>query len=137
MWRTLAIEVCGLAILSIAGCGGPKLVPVEGAITLDGRPLAGATIAMELVGGEKEYRLFAGDTDAAGRYVLKPFEKGGEGAIPGEYRVLIKSVKAPPGANEMTVLPKDPVPPEYQNGSKTLTVPEGGIKNADFAIKTR
>ena len=50
---------------------------------------------------------------------------------------MIKSVKIPPGANEMTVLPKEPVPTEFQNGSKTLTVPEGGITNADFAIKTR
>lgn len=104
---------------------------------LDGKPLAGATVAMELVGGEKGFRLFSGESDANGRYVLIPFEKSGTGAIPGEYHVIIKSVKAPPGANEMTVLPKEPVPQEYQNGSKTLTVPEGGITNADFAIKTR
>ncbi len=104
---------------------------------LDGKPLAGATIAMELVGGEKEFRLFSGEADVSGRYVIKPFESNRVGALPGEYHLMIKSVKAPPGANEMTVLPKDPVPPEYQNGSKTLTVPEGGIKNADFAIKTR
>lgn len=131
------IVICGLALASAAGCGGPKLVPVEGAIMLDGKPLAGATIAMELVGGEKEFRLFSGEADVSGRYVIKPFESNRVGALPGEYHLMIKSVKAPPGANEMTVLPKDPVPPEYQNGSKTLTVPEGGIKNADFAIKTR
>ena len=134
-----ASTVCGLALAlaSLTGCGGPKLVPVEGTITLDGKPLAGATIGMELVGGTKDFRLFSGETDANGRYVLKPFEKSGAGAIPGEYHVMIKSVKAPPGADEMTVLPKDPVPQEYQNGSKTLTVSEGGVTNADFAIKTR
>jgi hypothetical protein len=113
------------------------LVPVEGTITLDGKPLVGATIGLELDGGEKNFRLFSGETGADGRFAIKPFEKGGEGALPGTYHVMITSVKAPPGANEMTVLPKDPVPLEYQNGSKTLTVPEGGLTNADFAIKTR
>jgi hypothetical protein len=132
-----AILICGLAIASAGGCGGPKLVPVEGAITLDGKPLAGATIALELVGGEKEFRLFSGEADASGKYVIKPFESSRVGALPGEYRVMIKSVKAPPGANELTVLPKDPVPPEFQNGSKTLTVPAAGIADANFVINTR
>ena len=137
MWRSGAITVCGIALSSITGCGAPKLVPVEGTITLDGRPLAGATIGMELVGGEKDFRLFSGATDASGRYVIKPFESNREGALAGKYHVMITSVKAPPGANEMTVLPRDPIPQEYQNGSKTLTVPEAGTTNADFAIKTR
>ncbi len=137
MWRTRAIECFGVVLASVAGCGGPGLVPVEGTITLDGKPLAGATIGMELVGGEKDFRLFSGETDSSGRYTIKPFERNRAGALAGEYHVVITSVKAPPGANEMTVLPKEPVPPEYRNGSKTLTVPEGGITNADFAIKTR
>jgi hypothetical protein len=137
MWHVRAIVSCGLALASAAGCGGPKLVPVEGTITLDGKPLAGATIALELVGGEKAFRLFSGDADVSGKYVIKPFESNRVGALPGEYHVMIKSVKTPPGADEMTVLPKDPVPPEFQNGSQTLTVPAGGIKSADFAIKTR
>ena len=136
MWRTRFIAVCGVALAGIAGCGS-GLVPVEGTITLDGKPLAGATIGMELVGGAKDFRLFSGETDANGRYVIKPFEKNRSGALVGEYHVMITSVKAPPGANEMTVLPKDPVPQEYQNGSKTLTVPEGGITDANFAITTR
>ena len=134
--RVTAVCVVVLAIGGLTGCG-PSLVPVEGTITLDGKPLAGATIGMELVDGEKDFRLFSGETDANGRYAMRPFERGGEGALVGEYRVMIRSVKAPPGANEMTVLPKEPVPAEYQNGSKALTVPEGGITNADFAIKTR
>lgn len=136
MWHPRIILVYGLSLACAAGCGGPKLVPVEGAIVLNGKPLAGATIALELVGGEKDFRLFSGETDASGKYVIKPFESNRVGALPGEYRVMIKSVKAPPGANEMTVLPKEPVPAEFQNGSKSLTVPEDGITNADFAIKT-
>jgi hypothetical protein len=137
MWRTRTIAVCGIALAILAGCGGSNLVPVEGTITLDGKPVTEGTIGMELVGGPKDFRLFSGETDAAGHYVIRPFEHGGTGAVPGEYRVMIHTVKAPPGADELTEIPKDPVPQEYQNGSKTLTVPEGGITNADFAIKTR
>ena len=137
MWRTRALRFIVLAFQASAGCGGRAWFPVEGTITLDGKPLAGATIGMELVGGAKDFRLFSGETDATGRYVIKPFERNREGALAGQYHVMISSVKAPPGANEMTVLPKDPVPQEYQNGSKTLTVPEGGITNADFQIKSR
>jgi hypothetical protein len=136
MWRMSYNAIYSAALATIAGCGS-GLVPVEGTITLDGKPLAGATIGMELVGGEKDFRLFSGETDASGRYVVKPFEKNRMGALPGEYHVMITSIKAPPGANEMTVLPKEPVPEAYRNGSKTLTVPEGGITNADFSIKTR
>ena len=134
-WRRF-IAIGGVVLASVTGCG-PSLVPVEGMITLDGKPLAGATIGMELVGGEKDFRLFSGETDADGRYAIKPFESDREGALAGEYHVMITSVKAPPGANEMTVLPPERVPPEYQNGSKTLQVPEGGTTDADFAIKTR
>ena len=131
------IVVCIALLASSAGCGGAGLVPVAGTITLDGKPLSGARIGMELVGGEKDFRLFHGETDANGKYTIKPFERNRTGALAGEYRVMITSVIAPPGANEMTVLPKEPVPQEYRDGSKTLTVPEGGITNADFAIRTR
>jgi hypothetical protein len=135
MWRLLLIAWFAFALAGAAGCGGPTLVPVEGVITLDGKPLVGATIAMELVGGEKDLRLFAGETDASGKYAIKPFESTRIGALPGEYRIMIKSVKSP--QDEMVEPPKDPVPVEFQNGTKTLTVPEGGITNADFAITTR
>jgi hypothetical protein len=54
-----------------------------------------------LSGGDKELRLFSGQTDAAGKFVVTAFDSGREGAIPGEYSVMIRSVKAPPGADEL------------------------------------
>lgn len=136
VWPRVSNVMWCLVLTSVVGCG-PSLVPVEGIITLDGKPLAGATIGMELVGGAKNFRLFSGETDAQGHYVIKPFERNSPGALVGEYRVMIRSVKAPPGANEMTVLPKERVPLEYHDGSKSLMVPAGGITNADFAIRTK
>jgi hypothetical protein len=133
-WR---IACTGFAIVVMLGCGGPGLVPVEGTVTLDGKPLANATIGMELSGGDKEHRFFGGETDSAGKYVIAPFEQSSTGAIPGEYSVMIRSVKAPPGSNEMTVLPPEKVPMSYRDGSLKLSVPEGGTTSANFEIKTR
>jgi hypothetical protein len=104
---------------------------------MDGKPLANATIALELIGGDRESRFFSGETDAAGKYAIVPFEDGGQGVVPGDYSVMIRSVKAPPGANEMTELPPERVPMSYRDGSLKLTVPAEGMTAADFDIKTR
>ena len=126
-----------LCLLALLGCSGASLVPVEGTVTLDGKPLANATVGLERSGGDKESSLYTADTDAAGKFAIRSFDSGRIGAVPGEYAVMIRSVKAPPGANEMTVLPPERVPPAYRDGSMKLTVPEGGTTTADFAIKTR
>jgi hypothetical protein len=122
---------------ALTGCGSAGLVPVEGVVTLDGKPLVGVTVALERMDGPAENRLFAGETDAQGRYAVHPFEKSATGAPPGEYRVMITSVKASPGADEMTEFPREPVPEEFRNGSRTITVPEGGTTEANFAIQSR
>lgn len=122
---------------ALAGCGRSDLVPVEGVVTLDGEPLEGATIGMELVGGDKDFRLFTAETDTNGRYAIRPFEHSSSGALPGEYHVMITSVKAPPGANEMTVLPPERVPLAYRDGKYKLSVPAAGNVAANFDMKTR
>ncbi len=134
--RFTTITSIVLVVAGCVGCGGVDLVPVEGTVTLDGKPLVGATVALERTDLAGNKQLFAGDTDATGRYAIKPFGQSATGAIPGEYRIMITSVKAPPGADEMTVFPKEPVPDEYRNGSRTLAVPAEGIANADFTIKS-
>ena len=67
--RTLSVGLvsCALLAVTLAGCptGGrevPDLVPVSGTVTLDGEPLAGASL---MFGG-----VAYGDTDASGRYEL-------------------------------------------------------------------
>ena len=68
--------------------------------------------------------------------MIKPFEDGSTGALPGEYRVMITSVKAQPGADEMAEFPREPVPEAYRNGSKTLVVPAEGIIDADWTSRS-
>jgi len=126
-----------LLAASWVGCGGPDLVPVEGVITLDGKLLAGATITLEQPDAPLKERIYIGETDAAGRYVIKTADRSSSGAPAGSYRVRIASVKVPPDANELTRLPKERVPAKYRSGSQTLNVPDGGTTEANFEIKTR
>ena len=77
--------------LSHTGCGGiaanPNLVPVTGTITLDGKPLAGASVTFVGIGATPGEGA-TGLTDDAGKYELAHF-RAGTGAMPGEYKVVI------------------------------------------------
>lgn len=74
-------------LIVVAGCGGsgPKIAPVQGRITLDGRPLANADIRFQPDGPE---RPSIGRTDSEGRYELM-FKRGQPGAVVGQHTVRI------------------------------------------------
>ncbi len=61
----------------------------------------------------------------------------GQGVPPGSYTVLISTVVIPPGANQLTPLPKEIVPLPFRDGTQTLEVPAEGLTSADFAMTTR
>ncbi len=80
-----------LAAGAIAGCG-PKLpprVPVEGSVTLDGQPVAGASITFTPV--EKGPAASAA-SDENGRFTLSTFKQG-DGAVPGQHRITVVQVE--------------------------------------------
>ncbi len=143
-----------LACVLMAGCGeapAGRGVPVEGTVTMDGKPLDGATITFM----NDTFAGF-GRTDANGKYRLV------QGALPGVNKVVVS--KLPPGAVDPTVVldpengidagqieaqamgsgkkvqdlrPKDLVPADYSDPAKTkLTydVPAGGSTGVDFNI---
>jgi hypothetical protein len=77
-------------VLLAVGCGGPgKPVKVEGIVTLDGKPLPGATVTFAPVGGG---RSASGRTDADGSFRLTTFRTD-DGALPGEYKVMVVAEK--------------------------------------------
>jgi hypothetical protein len=121
----------------MSGCGGAGLVPVEGIVTLDGKPLSGATIRLDRSTGPVSERSFIGESDAQGHFAVGPIESGNKGAIPDTYRVFITSVKVPPDANELTKLPPERVPFKYRNGSEVLEVSTNGTTEANFAMTSR
>lgn len=85
--RLAAIAACTALV---AGCGrrGPDVQYVEGVVTVQGRPLAGATVCFYSVGGGLPG---AGQTDAEGRYTLTtPNARPAAGATVGEFTVTVE-----------------------------------------------
>jgi hypothetical protein len=126
-----------LLVVGLAGCSGKGLVPVDGVVTLDGKPLADATVTLLRSEGPVNERVFFGETDATGRYTILSADRDSTGAPPGEFKLTISSVKMPANINETTKLPPERVPPRWRNGSQTFTVPEGGTTEANFVMTSR
>ncbi len=95
--RAWVVPFFAIALLgSLSGCGGSKLVPVEGVVNLDGKPLEGATVVFlpDGVPGRPAQGLTAGN----GRFRLSTASE--PGAAPGDYKVLVTKTVGilPPGA---------------------------------------
>jgi hypothetical protein len=94
LWGLLLAASAG-----VAGCsrGGP--VKVNGTITLDGKPLPGATVTF--LPSREGGRSASGLTEADGSFNLTTF-KPGDGALPGEYKITVQvseSDKSTEGVN--------------------------------------
>jgi hypothetical protein len=134
-------------LLAVSGCGKSRLVSVEGTVTLDGEPLAGATVVFQPVG---EGQPATAQTDSDGNFQLVTL-KGDKGALPGEYKVLVskgeemqfsggeppdpgqmgKMMRARDRKKQITLQPKKGVvPTKYANSATTPfqkeTVPPKG-----------
>lgn len=129
------------------GCGGqpqdPSYPDVTGKVTLDGKPLAGATVTFVPTGANVGNMAQAA-TDEEGRFKLKG-PRGSTGAAPGDYKVAISSMQLPDGKPLAPDAPiagsgaVEVVPPQYSDRGRTTltaTVPTGG-GNFDFALKKR
>ena len=107
------LPLIGLIVLvfAAAGCNSQRTpVPVSGTVTLDGKPVEGATVTFHAVGNDKEGRPASGQTDKSGTFHLKTGNE--HGARPGDYKVVI--IK-----NDLTVpklnVPSFPDTPEGRN----------------------
>lgn len=135
------------------GSGGPKTVRVSGTVTLQGKPLEGASVYFM----SEKFSGF-GKTNAEGHYELV------QGAIPGTNKVYISKLELPAGVildpeagmdleqlkaaaagaendqsagGAKTKGPKEFVPEEYSNPQKsklTFPVPPEGTTSADFRL---
>lgn len=138
-----ATVVFVLAVISLAGCGsgGFKLVPVSGTVTLDGQPLAGASVSFQPTGsGATPGPGSTAVTDASGKYVLKTAETVQRtGAVVGNHVVRISAAQDQRAADDDTQRPaaKDPVPAPYRDQGVPFTVPAGGTDKADFQLTSK
>src|SRR5436190_481823 len=77
-------------VLAATGCGGGKIapVPVSGVVTLDGKPVEGATVYFYAVGDDKDGRPAFGTTDKVGAFRLSTLGNE-DGALPRQYKVVV------------------------------------------------
>jgi hypothetical protein len=146
--RPSALASLALGVLALAGCGGMKLAPVSGVVTLDGVPYPNAVVSFQPVGGQGNENPGRGSvavTDAQGKFTLK-YDNEEPGAVVGKHvvRVVTNGVftAAQEGTGSDDAAPKnskaDPIPPEWfdPNNPKHFDVPAGGTDKANFDIVT-
>jgi len=131
-----------IAICLLAGCGGeagPKIFPVTGQVTLDGKPLVKAMVQFRPVDGRSSYA----ETDAEGRFTLS-YSARQPGALPGSHQVLITTASETetPASEQQetpqTVFTPEKLPKRYNAESKlTATVEPKKDNVIDFHLTTK
>ncbi len=136
----------GLIMVLACGCGPRKFVPVSGKVTLNGRPLANATVAFQPIGGENPLETGAGSagrTNDNGEYTLIT-TKGDKGAVVGKHQVLISAPETYDEEDEQRSRrarrpTADKIPSRYGLKGRdaiTFVVPPEGTDQANFALKS-
>lgn len=121
------------------------IVEVSGTVTMDGQPLANATVRFEPAQGTTGTTSW-GITDSTGYYKLRK-ANGLEGSHAGRFKVVIaKFARAdgspfPPDVDGATAAAegKEHLPPKYSDADRTelsAEVPKEG-KKIDFALKSK
>jgi len=122
------------------GCGGSKLGSVSGTVTLDGKPLAHASIAFQPMGDKVETGLGSfGKTDANGRYTLQLVDASAAGAVVGKHRVAISAYaddKFDP-KDDSKRSPPNKVPAKYNLNSELTFEVRPGANEANFELTSR
>jgi hypothetical protein len=134
--RHYLFGLSSLALPFAAGCGGPdpSLGQVQGVVTLDGQPLADATVI--LVQGQG--RPAAGITDVAGRYQVA-LTGSRQGTAPGINQVRIITERGPSETADGTPIPALPerLPSRYHAQTElAVEVKAGELTEANFELKS-
>jgi hypothetical protein len=125
MTRVAMFAVLLIVLLAAAGCGpsGPAIVPVTGVVTLDGVPVAKASVMFKPVAGGNAAE---GETDASGKFSLTTqLDKPRAGALEGEHIVTVngaRTIGTQAAGDGTSVEAKAPqiewfVPMKYANGN--------------------
>jgi hypothetical protein len=136
----LLFALCGLGCNSQSKLLG--LVPVEGIVYYDGKPLDGA--AVNFIPQDLNQRSAIGTTDSTGKFTLMTLNPN-DGATPGEYKITISKVyreKKESETDEQSSDSKDNIqsliPIKYSipnDSGLTATVPSKGVKDLKFELE--
>jgi hypothetical protein len=91
LMRTRGVHLVALLSVVLIGCGGKGPRTVRGVITLEGAPVAGATVLF-MPEGQDSSRPASGFTSSDGTFRLTTY-KPEDGALPGKYRVVIQKTE--------------------------------------------
>jgi hypothetical protein len=150
--RAAACGLLALWFLGLAGCerkqsSGVPLAQAAGKVTLDGKPLAEATLEFVPTGDTKGQGGSAITDDEGLFTVTSPF--GEEGLTAGDYRVVISKLVLPAGVHfdvppDKTLPPADnpyqeSLPAKYSdrtNSKLNIKVSPGGSDKLSFTLKS-
>ena len=124
-----------LPCVALIGCGGgssnaPELGYVEGTVTLEGTPLAGATLTFQ----PEEGRPSTGTTDEKGDFELL-YTSSEYGAKIGKHRVTITTYNEG-GEDDPDDKPQpEKVPAKYQGKDAPIKHVKEGRQTIDFALE--
>jgi hypothetical protein len=116
-----------------------KTVPSSGRVTLDGQPLAGATVTFHPADGKKTSPRASGLTGDDGTFVLSTYGKA-DGAPIGEYVVTIALEKKGAGPDDRPKLPRNLIPATYSDPAKSplrVRVEDKKQMTFDFALAAK
>lgn len=104
----------GMLLVSLAGCGSDRkaVAPVEGVVTLDGKPVTSGYVSFDPIdeaGDAFPGKSGVGAIGKDGRYQLSTYEQG-DGAIVGRHRVSV----TPAGEEDKSSLQGASLPEDFQ-----------------------
>ncbi|MDR3181684.1 MAG: hypothetical protein LBT89_01990 [Planctomycetaceae bacterium] len=144
MFKTFTFTFCFVfaccLVLLCLGCRNGRslsgLVPVEGTVYYDGKPLLAATIKFYPVNQGDNARTATGSANAEGRFIVTTLESH-DGMYPGEYQVGI-SRYYDEVRNEPTT--ETTISERYESRSRsglTAVIPSGGTKDLRFDLTSQ
>jgi hypothetical protein len=141
------------SVALIGGCSsstsGPPVVPAEGTVLLDDKPLPNANVMLVPKGETRGDRASFGKTDATGKFAVASPDGKRKGTAVGSYQVVINKLVKPdgsdfvPGPNagpEDTGGFKELLPVTYSDPAQsmlTTEVPAGGTKGLEFKLRSK
>ena len=100
LWRYTRLAGGMLALfVASGGCNratGIVTIPIRGEVLYKGQPLA-TGLVVYLPNGSGDARQASGKIESDGTFVLTTF-KGGDGVVPGDYRIVVYPYDSPAGA---------------------------------------
>lgn len=140
--KLLLFAALGYAVVGCTGCVPPSaaVVPVSGTVTLDGYPLADATLTFQPItekGAAAQSGIGSfGKTDQQGRYTLRLIQPDEPGALVGKHTVtLTTAISADPTSDVIKLKQPERIPPRQRKHE--FTVPLQGTDQANFSLTTR